>query len=281
MLIFPKGMRPSTLDERCEFYASEFDTGSLDDWIGDRRRHLKFAMVMGRHTGIVLENRAANKDDVILIDAWKNARDLRRYALDYLPESFYYDRNRYEDVSECWRCGRNRADCPKCHNYAGQQLAFDLDPENIDCPYHGHIGDKMAKGRALSFCMYEFKMVRRQAIDLFAELSKEYAQVSVVYSGRGFHIVVDDEEAYSLSREERRRLAIACAKRYAIDEWVTSGGSRLMRLPYSLNGLVSRKCLIMKGDVRDLRGFDPRTSGEVIPKFVGQRDRSARISLPL
>jgi len=261
-------MRPSTLDERRQFYAEEFDTRSLDAWIGERRGHLKFAMIMGRHTGIVLEGRASGKDDVIIVDSWRDADDLRGYVLDYLPESVYYDRNRYEDVSACHRCDRGSAECPKCRNFVGQQLAFDLDPENVDCPYHGHIGDRMARGQALSFCMYEFNEVRRQAAGLSAELSEEFSGIGIVYSGRGFHVVVDDERGYSLTRKERLRLARSVGRRYAIDEWVTAGDSRLLRLPYSLNGLVSRLCTIMKCDGRDLLRFDPRTSSEVIPRFL-------------
>ncbi|MEM0344230.1 MAG: DNA primase [Thermoplasmata archaeon] len=262
-------MRPSTLQERRDFYSHEFDTYALRRWIGDRSRHLKFAMVMGRHTGIVLESRAANKDDVVVIDTWRSVRDLRQYALSYLPESMYYDRNRYEDVSACAGCDKGRTACMRCYNFSGQQLAFDLDPENVDCPYHGHIGDKMSEGRGLSLCMYEFKRLRIQTVELVRQLSEDYSEISVVYSGRGFHVVVDDEEAYQLSRRQRERLAEMTARRFAIDEWVTSGESRLMRLPGSLNGLVSRKCVVMKGDLRDLLGFDPRTSREVIPAFMG------------
>ena len=262
-------MRPSTLDERRRFYEKEFDTRSLRAWIGPRSRHMKFAMIMGRHTGIVMEDRAADKDDVVVIDSWRSVSDLRRYALSYLPESMYYDRNRYEDVSVCADCDESGPACARCTNFSGQQLAFDLDPENVDCPYHGHIGDKVSRGRVWAFCMYEFKELRRQTAELVRELSDEYSRISVVYSGRGFHVVVDDEEAYQLSRRARARIAKAIGRRFAIDEWVTSGESRLMRLPYSLNGLVSRKCIIMKGGVRDLMGFDPRTSREVIPAFIG------------
>jgi len=255
------------LDERQSFYSSEFDIDSLSDWIGARRKHLKFAMILGRHTGIFMPERARNKDDVIIVDDWRNAQDIRSYALDYLPEGLYYDRNRYEDVSECRKCAKDSTRCSRCQNFSGQQLAFDLDPENVDCPYHGHIGEKMQRGRGLSFCMYEFKAVRRQAFELCSELMGKFDGVSVVYSGRGFHVVVDDEEGYALSTAQRRTLARKVAGRYDIDEWVTIGSSRLMRLPYSLNALVSRKCMIMKWG-RDLLVFDPSTSRGVTPRFL-------------
>jgi DNA primase catalytic subunit len=260
-------MRPSTIEERALFYRDEFDVRSLRRWIGTRHGRLKFAMIPGRHTGIVDPRHSRLKDDVVVIDVWSKASDLRAYALDYLPEGLYYDRNRYKDIAKCAECGDDRRGCVGCYNYDGQQLAFDLDPENVDCPWHGHIGEKMDQGRGLSFCMHEFKVVRRQAVDLASELRREYDSVGVVYSGRGFHVVVGDEGAYTLSRAERTKIARRFSRRYAIDEWVTEGGSRLLRLPYTLNGLVSRKCMPIEEE-RDLVEFDPRISDMVLPGFV-------------
>jgi DNA primase catalytic subunit len=279
MLGFPHGMRFSTLDERKEFYKHEFDVRAVSRWIGGRRGALKFAMIPGRRSGIAAPRHAKDKDNVVIIDDWHRAGDIRSYALDYLPEGLYYDRNRYIDVSKCARCLSRRGACFECDNYDGQQLAFDLDPENVDCPYHGHIGEKMQRDRGMSFCMIEFKSVRRQAVELAAELREDYEDVSTVFSGRGFHVVVDDESAYALSKKRRTDLASRIGKRYDIDEWVTAGGSRLMRLPFSLNALVSRKCMIIKEE-RDLVGFDPRTSKLVLPEFVRQRSLHARTSFP-
>jgi DNA primase catalytic subunit len=267
MLKFPEGMRPSSLEERSAYYTSDFDLNGLMRWIGTRRNQMKFAMILGRHSGIYMPDRARDKNNVVIVDDWRTARDIRSYALRYLPEAMYYDRNRYDDVSECRRCGEDSVRCSRCCNYLGQQLAFDLDPENVDCPYHGHIGTKMQAGRGLSFCMFEFKAVRRQAFELGSELSERYDKVGIVYSGRGFHVVVDDESAYGLTRKERTSIARNVARRYSIDEWVTIGDSRLMRLPYSLNALVSRKCMNMKLG-RDLLKFDPRISREVTPQFM-------------
>ena len=264
---FPKGMRPSTLEERESFYRDEFDTRSLSRWMMSRRRSTKFSMILGRHTGIVMESRRGQKDDVIVIDDWRSADDVKQFALDYLPESLYYDRYRYLDIGSCAECGDSRRSCPGCYNFVGQQLAFDLDPENVGCPYHGHTGDKMERGSGLSFCMIEFKEVRRQAALLSDELRRQYSCVSIVYSGRGLHVVVDDQDAYALSFPERRSLARRFGRTYAIDEWVTGGGSRFMRLPLSLNGLVSRKCIRIK-EKRDLLEFDPRETVLVIPDFL-------------
>lgn len=263
---YPRGMRPSTLEERREYYTREFDVGAVTHWAAGRRG-MRFAMIPGRHTGIVAPEHAANRDDVMIIDDWSSIGQIRDHALDYLPEGLYYDRNRYDDTSACSICTKSARACERCGNRVGQQLAFDLDPENVDCLYHGTIGDKMARGRGLSFCMLEFKNVRGQAVRLASELRRRFKLVEIVYSGRGFHVVVDDEDAYSMTLKERRRLAVDVAKRYAIDPWVTSGGSRLMRLPGSLNGIVSRNCVIMKQE-EDLVRFDPRTSISVMPRFL-------------
>lgn len=266
-MLFPKGMRMSTLEERKKFYDLEFDVKSFSDWIGTRRDSLKFAMILGRHSRIVMPSREKDRDKVIVIDDWQRPGDIRRYALDYLPESLYYDRNRYTDVGKCAKCHKTSDTCAVCSNYAGQQLAFDLDPENVDCPYHGHIGEKIDRGRAVAFCMYEFNSVRRQSLRLSRELKAVYESVGVVYSGRGFHVIVDDEAAYRLTRKARDAIAGKTGRRYDIDEWVTEGSSRLMRLPYSLNALVSRKCIQIKGE-GVLSRFDPRTSKLVLPEFM-------------
>lgn len=265
---FPKGMRPSTLEQRREFYEEEFDTASLGTWLRGRRRTLKLAVIPGRHTGIYLPELGPDKNNVFIIDSWRDARDVRGWILRYLPEGVYYDRNRYLDVRECAKCGNRRRSCEKCYNYDGQQLAFDLDPENVDCPYHGTIGERIDRGRGMaSFCMYEFKAVRKQAKALASELRRGFDEVQIVYSGRGFHVVVDDESGYAMSRMKRRALAKRIGRRYDIDEWVTEGSSRLMRLPYSLNALVSRKCMKI-GEERELMGFDPRSSRLVLPGFL-------------
>ena len=265
---FPEGMRSATLEERKEFYEREFDVSSVDNWLVGKHKTLKFAVIPGRHSKIFKTELENDRDSVFIIDIWRNAADLRRWVLKYLPESVYYDRNRYIDVTRCRGCEQKRRSCEGCNNYDGQQLAFDLDPENVDCRVHGTIGDKIDSGRGmLSFCMIEFASVRRQARELAQELREDYDSVSVVYSGRGFHVVIEDETAYRLTRKERRSIARRFARRFDIDEWVTEGGSRLLRLPYSLNALVSRKCMRIKEE-RDLARFDPRTSGFVMPDYL-------------
>jgi len=75
---------------------------------------------------------------------------------------------------------------------------------------------------------------------------------------------VFDADAFRLSRKERGGIAASLARRYAIDEWVTSGEMRLIRLPLSLHGMVSR--IVIPVPRRRLESFsydDPRA----VPRF--------------
>ena len=75
-----------------------------------------------------------------------------------MPEAVYYDRNVYDE---------------KDHKI-GQELAFDLDPENITCPIHGTLADKMKRNQGLSFCELELEMVKKEAIGLYEFLDKSF-----------------------------------------------------------------------------------------------------------
>ncbi|MFB0515004.1 MAG: hypothetical protein ACETWG_00175, partial [Candidatus Neomarinimicrobiota bacterium] len=56
--------------------------------------------------------------------------------------------------------------------------------------------------------------------------------------------------------KKRKRFAEKLKREgFPIDEWVTSGGMRLIRLPYSLHGMVSR--IVTPLDLSELGSFDP------------------------
>jgi len=247
----PEGMRYATLEERRRFYVEEFDLENVVGWFGKRLSRTKFAVIVGRHTRVFPEKYEEDADTTIIIDEYKNLSDVRDQIIEFLPESAYYDRNVY---------GEN-------DRKTGQELAFDLDPENITCPIHGSLADKMRRGQGLGFCSLELGMVKQQALSLHEHLEREFSHLKIVYSGRGFHIHVFDEEAYLLSEKKRREIARNVKKKgFAIDEWVTVGEMRLIRLPYSLHGLVSRIALpLEKGE---LERFDPVHDERCIPKFL-------------
>ena len=247
----PVGMRYSTLEQRKEFYSEEFNLQKVADWLRGWQGKVKFAVIMGRHTGIFPEKYASDASTTIIIDEYQNLQGVKEQVLDFLPEAVYYDRNVYDSSDE----------------KIGQELAFDLDPENITCPIHGTLADKMKRGQGLSFCELELEMVRKEAVSLHDYLAKSFSSVRAVYSGRGFHLHVLDPKAYRLSKRERLGFAREVkGAGFHIDEWVTSGEMRLIRLPYSLNGLVSRVVLPLTKE--ELERFDAVHDERCQPKFL-------------
>lgn len=250
---FPKGLRIANLAERKEFYRKEFDLQKVRAWLSWRDiLSTAFAVIVGRKTNVYPKEFESVKDKALVIDEHSGLHDVLEYILYYLPEGVYYDRNVYRDLRLCKNCQEN---CWKCKNFLGQELAFDLDPENVDCPYHGSLEERVARKDTISFCMVEFKRVRKNTVRLYKELSKDFEKLRIVFSGRGFHVHVLDESAMKLSKKEREEIA----KRFegfGIDEWITNGEMRLIRLPYSLNALVSRICVPISFE--ELKSFDPR-----------------------
>ena len=248
----PTGMRYATLEERHLFYTHEFNPPKVQDWLEQHKGKVKFAAVIGRHTKIYPEKYREDAGTSIIIDEYKSLREVRDYLTEFLPEAAYYDRNVYDS--------KNRK--------IGQELAFDLDPENITCPIHGTLADKMQRHQGLSFCILELEMVKEQALSLHEHLEQHFSKMKIVYSGRGYHIHVFDPEAYALSIKERQRIAQKVKEKgFKIDEWVTTGGMRLIRLPYSLHGLVSR--VVIPVGKKELDRFDPIHDKRCLPKFLG------------
>lgn len=249
----PKGMRPATIEERKEFYSVEFDLRAVSLWMRRHKGKTKFALIIGRHTKIFLEEYRDDAETTIILDEYSNLEDVRRQILDFLPEAVYYDRNIYLENDRV----------------AGQELAFDIDPENIVCPIHGTLADKMKRRRGLSFCEIELDLAKKQTIELYENLEEHFSDLQLVYSGRGFHIHVFDQEAFALGVEERRKIAADVkAKGFGIDAWVTEGEMRLIRLPYSLHGMVSR--LVVPLERKEIEKFDPISDKKCIPKFLNR-----------
>jgi len=244
-------MRPATLEERRHFYVENFDLLKVSAWFPTQLDNPKFAVIIGRHTKVYPPKYKEDADTTIVIDGYSSLKEVRDEILEFLPEAVYYDRNVYDE--------KNRK--------RGQELAFDLDPENVTCPIHGTLADKMKRGQGLSFCELELELVKKQTLDLCEFLEKRFSQLKVVYSGRGFHLHVFDGEAYQLSAGERRKIARSAKKLgFGIDEWVTVGEMRFIRLPYSLNGLVSRVVVPLKKT--EIEQFNPISDARCLPAFL-------------
>jgi DNA primase catalytic subunit len=249
----PFGMRYSTLEERAEFYKREFNVAKTFEWLQKKPGKTKLAVIIGRHSGIYPEKYCDDASTTIIIDEYTDLQDAKAQILDFLPEAVYYDRTVYDEK-----------DRP-----TGQELAFDLDPENVVCPVHGSLADKMARNQGLSFCELELGIVKQDAVRLYDYLAQQFSEIKVVYSGRGFHIHVFDEETFGLSRKERVTFARRIKKEgFRIDEWVTAGEMRLIRLPYSLNGLVSR--IVLPLEREEIEAFDPINDKRCLPQFLSR-----------
>jgi len=247
----PEGMRYSSLEERKKFYIHEFEVQKVAQWFEGRTDRIQFAVIIGRHTEIYPEKYKEDASTTIIVDEYKDLQEVKNDIVEFLPEAAYYDRNVYDENQ----------------NRVSQELAFDLDPENITCPIHGSLADKMRRGQGLSFCELELQMVKEQTIGLYEHLETRFSKMKIVYSGRGFHIHILDSDAYRLNEKERASIAeSAKAKGFQIDDWVTTGEMRLIRLPYSLHGLVSR--IVIPVEKSELEKFDPVKDERCIPRFL-------------
>ena len=246
-------MRYASLAERQLFYSQELDLQCVKKWLRplETLGHVVFAVIMGRHTRIFRREYADDAATTILIENYKNLKDVQAQILEFLPEAVYYDRNLYGEKGKV----------------VGQELAFDLDPENLTCPIHGALEDKMKRQQGLGFCKIELKMVEEETAKLYERLQKMFSELKIVYSGRGFHIHVFDKEVFSWKNERRRALAKKLTREgFLIDEWVTSGGMRLIRLPHSLHGMVSR--IVLPIHIDELPEFNPVTDKRCFPEFL-------------
>jgi DNA primase catalytic subunit len=258
-------MRFSLLEERTGFYRTEFDLRSVEEWT-KVHPSIVFAVILGRYTNIFPNEYARIAKHTVVIDDYQNLEDLRDYILQYKPESAYYDRNLYRERRVCAACMKSDSDCWECDNFLGQQLAFDMDAENVECPLHGDLDERMGRNDPLSFCEYDLSVLREKAVALCDELGSEFKRIRITYSGRGFHLHILDRKAYGMPRKERGELADNIGKRFPIDEWVTEGESHLIRLPFSLNALVSR--IVLPLEKKELEQFDPVTDRRCIPRFI-------------
>ena len=236
--------KPSTLKQRESFYKNEFKIKKVKNYFKIKPQFL--AVDLGTETGIIKNKNDLNKLKIIKADF----KTLKQRLISYQPEDVYYDRNIYKNPNKCLKemCFKK---CPECKNWLGQELAFDLDANNIKC--------KCKKTKVCEICLNKAKTL---TIKFYKDLKKDFKNIHIVYSGRGFHLIVRDKKTYQFSIKQRDFLNKKF-KQYPIDPWVSKGGIRLMRLPYSLNALVSRITTPIK--IGELKNFN---SKKFVPKFL-------------
>ncbi len=212
--------RVASLEERKEFYEKEFDLEKVKRWF--RKNGMRYPQICavdaGSESGIIVNKRL--KDIMLYIPF----SELKSKIKKYIPEDIYYDRNVYENPERVLQTLR-------FHDWTLQELVFDVDADNIVCD-HGVIRD---------VCLDCLSKARWWALKI-KEILKErfdFSRIVLVYSGRGFHVHVLDKRAFLLTKRERRALSERFAG-FPIDPWVSRGFISLIRLPYSLHGVVSK-----------------------------------------
>lgn len=246
--------RAASLEEREDFYRNEFDESKLK-LMGFKPQF--YALDLGSKTGI--SKFPEKKAQLLVLPPDISAPELKKRLVHYLPESAYYDRNIYADAKKFFQ-KRNFKRFWEDENYIGQQLCFDVDAENIDNVDHSN--------------KKEYTGVIRQAAKESLKVAKVlrekhgFSKISFVYSGRGFHVKVNDKGSERLSFRERTAINDTL-KGLPIDRWVSGGHSKLMRLPFSLHGVVSRTVTQLKES--ELEDFDASSDKRVIPGFLKQQ----------
>jgi DNA primase catalytic subunit len=266
---YPVNHRPARLNERKKYY-STLNFSLIEKWFSEKNEQLQkpiFHLDPGNETGYIRKKYREIRGSLAYFSI-ANFSELKEMVMDYLPEDLYYDRNIYKDPDKCADCERRGDGCLACKEVLGQELMFDVDPENIDCPNCGTLDDRVNGHTMFKFCYICFNRAIDQSIAMYKRLeSLGYKKLSAVYSGRGFHIYVEDEIACRMSFPERKKLAGQIMDEgYAIDPWVTEGEARLARVPYSLNGMVSRVCFPI--EIGEIKKLDFWRSRPFVPGFL-------------
>lgn len=243
--ILNPNFRLSTLEERSLFYKKEFSVKKLIPWFNIKPQ--LFAIYFGSDKSQLKFPSKLN--ELIILKPSTNLKNLKQKLLHYLPEGAFYDRNIYKDPKKSWKSFNFKFNSK---NVIAQELAFDLDPENIPCKCKSHYP---------MFCNTCIKKLQPLTFKFVKELKKDFKKIHVLYSGRGFHIHIFDKDAYTLSIKDREELNKKY-KDYPIDPWVSKGNIRLIRLPYSLNAIVSRIVIPIN------KNFNPLKNRKSLPTFL-------------
>jgi DNA primase catalytic subunit len=266
---FPQFVRPASLQERKTFYEKEFKLFDAVRWLEKFYPYrMSITFDLGVESGIIKDN--TWKDNAFIKLGPVDYNQLKEVLLKFLPEDAYYDRYLYYNASKCYDCEKRiKKGCFDCEGADGQQLVFDVDPENYWCPQCDTEGSE----RHHSFCETCFKATKEATLYLYDVLSESYSDLQIVSTGRGFHIHVFDRDSFHLSVPERELLVSKVKEvNIAVDSYITIGKMYLIRLPYTLNGLVSRVAVPLSvTEVEKLAMYNSPS----IPQFIKEADSGA------
>ena len=216
-----KNYRLSSLEERKKFYEKEFDLEKMKRWF--KNNGLRFPQICAIDAG---------SDSKIIIDKkLKNTMlyfkfsEIKEKIKKYVPEDVYYDRNIYENPDKTLKS-------LNFDKWDKQELVFDVDADNIQCNHNKKERICLKCLRKTFLSSSEIKKVLKRKFN--------FNKIQIFYSGAGFHVHVLDKKAFILSKRERKEITKALGK-FPIDEWVSEGSIYLIKMPFTLNSLVSRK----------------------------------------
>ncbi|MDY6776868.1 MAG: DNA primase small subunit domain-containing protein [Candidatus Nanohaloarchaea archaeon] len=249
---FPLDLSPASVDEREQFYREEFPGKQLEEKM-ERWDVFVPVVDVGSESTLYRPRFKEYKDKLVRMTDYGDMDDLKDRIVEFAPEDLYY----VTTVEKEDRIETN----PE------QELVFDLDPEMVECE-RCERKKKYLEGAAREyvFCEECFKQVARETRQLYSFLQNHFSDLRLVYSGRGFHIHVEDESAFAMDREDRRELAGKAAKEFPIDRKITAGEKDLIRMPGSLHGLVSR--VVTEVEVSDLNRPLQILESRAVPRFV-------------
>lgn len=230
--------RASTLSERKQFYSNEFSLSKVKKWFKGRKLPQICAVDAGSETNIIKNKKLKGK--MLYFKFSEIIEKIRKYA----PEDVYYDRNQYKNPDKA-------IEALNFKNFTSQELVFDIDSDNIKCSH--------SNNQVCGICI---EKAYQYSLDMMNELKKKFKKIKLVYSGRGFHIHVLDKKTSILTIKQRPILVKKFLK-YPIDPWVSRGYISLIRMPYTLNGLVSRIVTPI-----NKKGFSEKIKRITMPKFL-------------
>lgn len=233
---FPNDIGPVPARKRELFYREDFLTDVLEDRM-KRWPELAVIIDIGSDTTYYKPRFKDLKGKLVRITDYDGVSELREKLIEYSPEDVYY--------------GRTMEKANEVQVNPDRELVFGLGPHHVTCTRCERKRDYMdEKQHQYVFCMDCFDAVAHETWRLYRFLERHFDDMDVVFTGRKFHIHVNDPEAFHMQMEDRKELASKVATQFPIDEDITSGEQDLVRLPGSLNGVTG--LVATKLDVADL-----------------------------
>lgn len=232
---FPYGLKPSRVGDRKKFYREEFDIEKASNWFDTKKGVLPLALDVGTETTRYKPQFKKYLDKIVYIRRFDGHESLRKKLVNYSPEDLYFSPFEFRDGSI----------------RENSELIFEINPDEIECKTCKFRKRKLGK-HIKTFCKDCADKAAEKTKELFELLESHFNDVKIVFNGIGYYIIIQDTEALEFTRKYRKGLASRIMKKFPINQRITIGEKDLIRVPGSLNGLVSRKVMeVSKYDLDD------------------------------